>query len=164
MASPEGPDSREFRQMRHDVDDAYRLLTVVQKTVESTRETLGTVWAVQRRHGTRLEEIQQSLDLQAGRLDRMEETQHQQGERLGRVEGRLDGVDGRLEGVEGRLGGVEGRLEGVDGRLEGVDGRLEGVEGRLEGVDGRLEGVDGRLERIADTQQQILDLLRGSAG
>jgi chromosome segregation ATPase len=143
MASPENPDSREFRQMRHDVDDAYRLLTVVQKTVEGTRETLGTVWAVQRRHGTRLEEIQQSLDLQAGRLDRMEDTQRQQGERLGRVEGRLDGVDGRLEGVEGRL---------------------EGVEGRLEGVEGRLEGVDGRLERIADTQQQILDLLRASAG
>jgi septation ring formation regulator EzrA len=136
MARPESPGSREFRQMRHDVDDVFELLGAVQKTVEGTRESLGTIWGVQRRHGNRLEEIQQSLDLQTGRMDRMEDNQRQQGERLDRVEG----------------------------RLEGVEGRLEGVEGRLEGVEGRLEGVDGRLGRIEDTQQEILTLLRGSSG
>lgn len=89
MASPESPDSREFRQMRHDVDDVYRLLDTTKDTLEETRKTIGTIWDVQRRHGNRLEEIQQSLDLQVGRLDRMEDSQRTQGERL-------DGVDGRL--------------------------------------------------------------------
>src|SRR4051812_50014580 len=69
MASLEPSDGREFRQMRHDVDDAYRLLTVVQETVEGTRVVVGTVAAAQRRHDTRLEEIQQALDRQAGRPD-----------------------------------------------------------------------------------------------
>jgi DNA-binding FrmR family transcriptional regulator len=114
MASPESPDSREFRQMRHDVDDVFVLLTAVEKAVDGTSKTLGTVWGVQRRHGNRLEEIQQSLDLQTGRLDRMEDNQRHQGERLGRVEGRLDGVEGRLDGIDGRLEGVGGRL----GRIE----------------------------------------------
>lgn len=93
--------------MRHDVDDAYRLLTVVQKTVESTREAVGTVSAAQRRHENRLEEIQQSLDRQAGRTDRTEDNQRQQAERLGRVENRLEGVEGRLTGVDDRLGRIE---------------------------------------------------------
>ena len=112
MASPESPDSREFRQMRHDVDDVYVLLTAVEKADDGTSETarhgLGRAAAA---HGNRLEEVQQSLDLQTGRLDRMEENQRQQGERLGRVEGRLEGIDGRLDGMDGRLQGVEGTLE-----------------------------------------------------
>jgi len=148
------PDSRELRQMRHDVEDVYRLLTETQTLVESAREATGAVWSAQRRHGTRLEEIQQSLDLQNIRMDRMEDTQRGQGDRLGRVE------VGQHEQGE-RLGRVEGRLESVDGRLENVDGRLENVDGRLENVDGRLQNVDGRLGRIEDTQQEILALLRG---
>ena len=134
------PDSRELRQMRHDVEDVYRLLTETQTLVESAREATGAVWSAQRRHGTRLEEIQQSLDLQNIRMDRMEDTQRQQGDRLGRVE-------------------IAQREQGE--RLGRVEGRLEGVEGRLENVDGRLQNVDGRLGRIEDTQQEILALLRG---
>ncbi len=86
MVAPQSPESREFRQMRHDVDDVFVLLTAVEKAVDGTRETLGTVWGVQRRHGNRLEEIQQSLDLQTGLLDRMEDNQRDQGDRLGRIE------------------------------------------------------------------------------
>ena len=41
MAAPESPESREFRQMRHDLDDVYGLLS-------TTSERLDTVWAVQR--------------------------------------------------------------------------------------------------------------------
>ena len=105
MASPEG--RREFRQMRHDVDDIYALL-------DGTSAAVSTISATQRRHTNRLEEIQQALDLQSGRMDRVEDNQRQQGDRLGRVEGRLGGVEGRLVGVEGRLGGVEGRLERIE--------------------------------------------------
>jgi hypothetical protein len=100
MASPGSPESREFRQMRHDVDDVYVLLDATKDTLDETRKTVGTMWAVQRRHGNRLEEIQQSLDLQAGRLDRMEDTQRQQGERLGRIEDTQQQQGERLGRIE----------------------------------------------------------------
>jgi chromosome segregation ATPase len=160
MAAPD-PDSREFRQMRHDVDDVYRLLTVVQETVDSTRETVGTVVAAQWRHDNRFEEIQRALDRQSVRTERTEDNQRRQAERLGRMETRLGGIQESQQEQGERLSGVEGRLEGVNSRLEGVDTRLEGVDTRLEGVDTRLEGVDTRLERMEDAQQEILTLLRG---
>jgi chromosome segregation ATPase len=142
MAAPESPQSREFRQMRHDVDDVYRLLTETNELAQSSREAIGAVWNGQRRHGTRLEEIQQALDLQNMRTDRMEDTQRTQGDRLGRV--------------EGHLGDINRRLESVDQRFDGLDQRFDGV-------DQRFDGLDGRLERMEDTQQQILALLRGPA-
>ena len=136
MASPKPSDGREFRQMRHDVDDAYRLLTVVQETVDSTRVVVGTVAAAQRRHDTRLEEIQQALDRQAARTDRTEDVQRRQGERLG-------GVETRLGGVETRLGRIETTQEEQGERL----GRMEGTQ--------QVQG-----ERL----DEILTLLRGRSG
>ena len=156
MAAPESPQSREFRQMRHDVDDVYRLLTETNELAQSSREAIGAVWNGQRRHGTRLEEIQQALDLQNMRADRMEDTQRTQGDRLGRVEGQLSDINHRLESVDQRL-------DGVDQRFDGVDQRFDGLDGRFDGVDQRFDGLDGRLERMEDTQQQILALLRGPA-
>jgi hypothetical protein len=126
MASPE---SREFRQMRHDVDDVYRLLTETQETVQSGREAIGAVWNGQRRHGTRLEEIQQALDLQNMRMERVEDTQREQGQRLGRVE-----VGQREQGQ--RLGRVEERLDSVDGRLERLEGTQQEILTLLRGRSG----------------------------
>jgi hypothetical protein len=65
MSSPE---PRVVRQLRHDVDD------VVAQLLDATNSTLTTVASTQRRHGNRLEEIQNALDLQTGRLDRVEHT------------------------------------------------------------------------------------------
>lgn len=64
------PDPRVVRQLRHDVDDVYELL-------DTTNSTVTSISATQRRHGNRLEEIQQTLDLQNGRLERIEGTQRQ---------------------------------------------------------------------------------------
>ena len=90
MVVPESPESREFRQMRHDVDDVYGLLTTTSERLDAVSTRLDTVWTVQRRHGNRLEKIQQSLDLhqqsfdvQSGRMDRLEDNQRQQSELLG---------------------------------------------------------------------------------
>ena len=143
MASPEPSDGREFRQMRHDVDDAYRLLTVVQETVEGTRVVVGTVAAAQRRHDTHLEEIQQALDRQAARTDRTEDAQRQQAERLGRVETRLGRIEGTQQEQGGRLGRIEGTQEEQGERL----GRIEGTQ--------QAQG-----ERL----DEILTLLRGRSG
>ncbi|MDN5855498.1 MAG: hypothetical protein L0K86_22165 [Actinomycetia bacterium] len=63
MSDPEG--ARVVRQLRHDVDDVYELLSEVAE--------------VQRTHGGELGEIRQAIRLQGDRLDR---------------------VDGRLEGIE----------------------------------------------------------------
>ena len=108
MASPERPDSREFRQMRHDVDDVYGLLERVDKSNT-------TISVTQRRHGNRLEEVQQSLDLQSGRLDRIEDTQRQQADRLGRVESNQQEQGEQLGRVEGRLDEILTLLRGRSG-------------------------------------------------
>jgi septal ring factor EnvC (AmiA/AmiB activator) len=136
MASPELPDGREFRQMRHDVDDAYRLLTVVYKMVESTREAVGTVSAAQRRHDDRLEEIQQSLDRQAGRTDRTEDNQRQQGERLGQVDTRLGRIEGTQQDQGERLGQVDSRLGRIEGTQQDQGERLEEILTLLRGRSG----------------------------
>ena len=57
MVAPDSAESHEFRQMRNDVDDGYALLESIEKSVT-------TISATQRRHGNRLEEIEQSVDLQ----------------------------------------------------------------------------------------------------
>ncbi|HKR52526.1 MAG TPA: hypothetical protein VJT72_23705 [Pseudonocardiaceae bacterium] len=73
MASPEI--QRKIGQLRHDVDDVYELL-------DGTNELVTKIAGTQQRHGTRLEEIQQSLDLTVGRMDRIEDTQRRQYETL----------------------------------------------------------------------------------
>jgi hypothetical protein len=67
MASP---DPRAVRQLRPDVDDVYELL-------DSTTRSVNTIASTQHQHSSQLEEIQQALDLQNGRLDRIEDTQRQ---------------------------------------------------------------------------------------
>ena len=67
MASP---DPRAVRQLRHEVDDAYELL-------DATTRSVDTIASTQHQHSSQLEEIQQALDLQNGRLDRIEDTQRQ---------------------------------------------------------------------------------------
>jgi hypothetical protein len=52
----------------------------------------------------------------------MEDTQRQQGERLGRVETRLEGVDTRLEGVDTRLGRIEETQQEILTLLRGRSG------------------------------------------
>jgi len=107
MAAPD-PESREFRQVRHDVDDVYGLLEGVDKSIT-------TISATQRRHSNRLEEIQQSLDLQSGRLDRIEDVQRKQTERLGRVEDNQQEQTDRFGRVEGQLGEILALLRGRSG-------------------------------------------------
>lgn len=68
------PESRVVRQRRHDVDD---LLNDTNTAVATTSTTVTKMAGMQRRHGLRLEEIQQALDLQNGRLDRVEDGQRQ---------------------------------------------------------------------------------------
>lgn len=59
-----------MRQLRHDVDEVYELLSATEQTVTGIAGT-------QRRHTGRFEEVQQALDLQSGRLERIEQTQRQ---------------------------------------------------------------------------------------
>ena len=69
-------------QIRHDLDDLYELVSEVEKSQTRTAGVL-------HRHGNRLEELQQTLALHSGRLDRiednqrrMQENQHRQFEHL----------------------------------------------------------------------------------
>ena len=55
-------------QIRHDLDDLYELMSEVERNQTRTAGVL-------HRHGNRLEELQQTLDLHSGRLDRLEDNQ-----------------------------------------------------------------------------------------
>ncbi|MGH3623077.1 MAG: hypothetical protein ACRDQ5_14995 [Sciscionella sp.] len=123
MTTPDIP--RRVSQLRHDVDDVYDLLDITNHTVTSIAGT-------QRRHGNRLEEIQQALDLTTGRLDRIEDTQRQQ----------FDSLDARLDRIEdtqrqqfddlttGRLGSIEDtqrrQFDALDARLGSIVTLLQG--------------------------------------
>lgn len=94
------PDPRMMNQLRHDVDDVYVL-------VDETNRTVSALAATQRRHGVRLEEIQQTLDLHGGRLDRLVEGQQQAAVRFDGIDGRLDGMDTRFDGMDTRFDRME---------------------------------------------------------
>ncbi|MGH3910619.1 MAG: hypothetical protein ACRDRM_07280 [Pseudonocardiaceae bacterium] len=66
-------------QIRHDLDDLYELMSQVEQN--QTRAA-----GVLHRHGIRLEELQQTLDLHGGRIDR--------------IDGRIDRIDGHLDRIE----------------------------------------------------------------
>ena len=84
---------RKVNQIRHDPDDLYELMS----QVDASQTRMAGVLL---RHNNRFEELQQTLDLHGGRLDRIEDNQR-------RMDGRLDAVDGRLGGVDGRLDRIE---------------------------------------------------------
>ncbi|MGH3686689.1 MAG: hypothetical protein ACRDRU_11395 [Pseudonocardiaceae bacterium] len=62
-------------QIRHDLDDLYELMSHVEA---SQNRMAGALL----RHNNRFEELQQTLDLQGGRLDRIEDNQRRQFEHL----------------------------------------------------------------------------------
>lgn len=62
---------RKVNQMRHDLDDLYELMSQVNNS--QTR-----ISGVLLRHNNRFEELQQTLDLHSGRLDRIEDNQRRQ--------------------------------------------------------------------------------------
>lgn len=57
----------------------------IEAELESLRNRIGTIWAVQRRHGNRLDEIQVSLDALVGRLDRLKRGQQRVEAQLGTI-------------------------------------------------------------------------------
>jgi small-conductance mechanosensitive channel len=65
-AQPDLP--HKVRQIRHDLDDLYELMSQVDQS--QTRAA-----GILLRHNNRLEELQQTLDLHSGRLDRIEDNQ-----------------------------------------------------------------------------------------
>jgi len=85
------------------------------------------------------------------------------GERLDRVDGRLDRleaigvtVDARLDRLEA-TGAIMGeRLDRVDEKLDRVDARLDGLDARLGRVDTRLDGLDKRLSRVETVQKGMV--------
>lgn len=96
-------------QMRHNLDDLYKLVSQGQARITGTLM----------RHHNRLEELQQTLDLHNGRLDRIEDNQRRQSERLDQIEGRLEGVEGRLTGIEDHQRRQSDQLAEILGVLRG---------------------------------------------
>jgi hypothetical protein len=107
MASPEI--QRKVGQLRHDVDDVYEL-------VDGTNKLVTKIAGTQQRHGTRLEEIQQALDLTVGRLDLTVD-------RLDLTVGRMD----RIEDTQRR------QYEALNAQYETLNAKLDDIVSLLRG-------------------------------
>jgi hypothetical protein len=107
MASPEI--QRKVGQLRYDVDDIYEL-------VDGTNELVTKIAGTQQRHGTRLEEIQQALDLTVSQLDL--------------TVGQLDLTVGRLDLTVGRMDRIEDtqrrQYETLNAKLNDIVALLRG--------------------------------------
>ncbi len=121
MASPEI--QRKIGQLRHDVDDVYEI-------VDGMNELVTKIAGTQQRHSTRLEEIQQALDLSVGRMDRIENTQRRQED----AQRRLEDAQRRLEDGQQRLEDGQQRLEDTQQQqYETLNAKLDSIVTLLHG-------------------------------
>jgi len=93
-------------QMRHDLDDLYELVSRVEQNlvsrVEQVEQNQTRTIGILQRHNNRFEELQQTLDLQGGRLDL-------QGGRLDRIE---DNQRRQFDQLSAQLAEILGALRG----------------------------------------------------
>ena len=96
------------RSLRRDLGE--RITTVQRELTEARRELGERITAVQQELGERITTVQQELG------ERIATVQQELGERIATVQqelgGRIDGLSERLSDVRERLGRVEGLLEG----------------------------------------------------
>ena len=83
---------RRVAQVRHDIDDLYALQT-------TANNALNTLTGQQRRLANRVDEVQQTLDLHGGRLDRIQDNQRRQSEQLAELSDQLAEVLKVLRGL-----------------------------------------------------------------
>lgn len=83
---------RRVAQVRHDIEDLYALQT-------TANDVLNTLQGQQRRLTNRVEDVQQTLDLHGGRLDRIEDNQRRQTEQLAALSDQLAEVLKVLRGL-----------------------------------------------------------------
>jgi septal ring factor EnvC (AmiA/AmiB activator) len=84
---------RRVAQVRHDIEDLYDLQT-------SANDSLTKLNGRQHRLENRVGEVQQTLDLQGGRLDRIEDNQRRQSRQLDGLADQLTLVLATLRGLD----------------------------------------------------------------
>ncbi len=99
-AQPDIP--HKVSQIRHDLDDLYELMSRVEKS--QTRMA-----GVLLRHNNRFEELQQTLDLHGGRLDRIEDNQRRMQDSQQRLE---DNQHRQFEHLSAQIAEILGVLRG----------------------------------------------------
>jgi uncharacterized coiled-coil protein SlyX len=131
-------------------DELADRVTALEEQQRSDRRAIGSLDAdiadlqVQRRQDVRL--------IQAVRNTQVEHGQ------------RLDRIDRRLDGMVGRFDGIDRRLDRMDGRFDRMDGRFDRMDGRFDGMDGRLDPLESGFADMRSKLTLIVELLRRDAG
>jgi septal ring factor EnvC (AmiA/AmiB activator) len=99
-ALPDTP--RKVNQIRHDLDDLYELMS----QVDASQTRMAGVLL---RHNNRFEELQQTLDLHGGRLDRIEDNQRRMQDSQQRLE---DNQHRQFERLSAQMAEILGALRG----------------------------------------------------
>lgn len=58
---------------------------------------------------------------------------------------RLDRIDTRLEGVESRLGTLDTKVDGLDVKVGALDAKVDGLDAKVGTLDSKLDQVLDRL-------------------
>ena len=67
------------------------------------------------------------------------------GERLAKVETRLDGVEVRLDGLDAKFNGLDAKFSDMGTNFAALGSKFDGLDANHIGLDAKLNGVDMRL-------------------
>ena len=67
------------------------------------------------------------------------------GERLAKVETRLDGVEVRLDGLDGKFDGLDAKFNELNGKFKGLDAKFDGLDAKFYEHDGKFNGLDAKF-------------------
>jgi archaellum component FlaC len=151
-----------YDQLRADVEGVYETATATNKTVQG-------IAAVQAMHGKRLDDLQLSmtitmgqLDRAVGKLDRMERVQLIHGGKLDVLAETVEQHTGVLREHSKRFDQLDAKIDNVSDRLntqidtvaERLDMKIDTVAGQL---DAKINRVDSKLDKVANELNTKLD-------
>ena len=90
------------------------------------------------------------------KVDGLETSLHRLGDRVGQVEGRMDGLEARMDGLEIRMDRLEVRMDGLEARMDRLEARMDGLEVRMERLEAKLDHLAADFRRFEDKLDRLL--------
>jgi DNA repair ATPase RecN len=90
------------------------------------------------RHGEEIDATYEMLKKTNRKVNKIAAVQKKHGNRLDRIEDRLDGIDGRLDGIDGRLDEHGGKLDDHGRKLDDHGRKLDDHGRKLDEILGLL--------------------------
>ncbi|RZT42013.1 hypothetical protein [Cupriavidus agavae] len=97
------------------------------------------------------------------RLDSLQSSQHDMGERISRLETRTDArferLEDKFEQIDQKFALIDRKFEAIDWKFEAVDRKFEQMDRRFEQTDRKIDRLDGKIDRLDGKIDRMIDLL-----